>query len=133
MFINDNLVCFKSKLIKDIKKSTCLSEAFALELGFTDLKFILNLFTDLKIKLHNKPVIKSDSLGLIQFVKKTSSTKNIRSWEFKFHQMKAEIRELCEIEHVEGENNYADILTKVLPTTRFQKLRKRFFEEAPKA
>lgn len=47
--------------------------------------------------------------------------------------MKAEIRELCEIEHVEGENNYADILTKVLPTTRFQKLRKRFFEEAPKA
>lgn len=122
IFINDNLFSFKSKLFhedKILSGSSCYAEACALELGFQQLLFLLNIFEDLQINLITKPQIFSDSKGLIQFLHKNSSTTNISSWELKFHVMKRKIRDRCTFQHIDGTKNPADIFTKTLPVTKF--------------
>lgn len=124
IYINDNVFSFKSKMIKKDSGSSCFAEALALDYGFKQLQFLLNILEDLKIFTSGKPIIYSDSQSLIQFLHKNGSTSNIKSWGLALHQVKQEIRSLCYFKHINGNENPADIFTKVLPVTKFNQLKR---------
>lgn len=90
----------------------------------SEIRVILNLLKDFKIR-PNKPVnIYEDNSGAIAIAKFGNLTKNSKYIEVHYHFVnECYEKGIIEIVKVESENNVADILTKALGRNKFETLR----------
>ncbi|KYN11440.1 Copia protein [Trachymyrmex cornetzi] len=119
-----NVIYWKSRKQGSVTKSSTAAEYVALSESISEIKVVLNLLKDFKIKL-NKPVkVYKDNSGAIAIAKFGNLTKNSKYIEVHYHF----VNECCEkgiieIIKVESENNVADILTKALGRNKFEAFR----------
>ncbi len=87
IFLNGNLIDWQAKVFKIAVDSSCLAEAHGLKLGANKVQFITNILDSLHLP-YSKPIFYSDNNVLEHFLLKNGSTKNIRSWPFRWHTLK---------------------------------------------
>ncbi len=128
-FLNGNLLDWQAKVYKDLKvDSSCLAEAYALRLGSKRVKFLMNILDSINLQ-YFKPKFYTDNTGLYHFIHKNGSTKNIRSWDFEWHDFKAKFNEEFLLEHVKGQLNFADLLTKTLNSPRHYEITNKLLKD----
>lgn len=120
-----NVIYWKSRKEGSVTKSSTAAEYVALSDSVSEIKVILNLLKDFKIKVNKAVKIYEDNFGAISIAKFGNLTKNSKYIEVHYHF----VNECCEkgiieIVKVESENNIADILTKALGRNKFETFRK---------
>ena len=124
--MNNNVISFKSKLVKEDYKSSTECELTALAHGTDILDKTFNILDDLECFNISTPIIYTDNSAVVYFIHKNGSSDNISSWDRKYHHLKQNIRQKYNIEHISGTENIADILTKGLGHKRHNYLSSKF-------
>ena len=120
--IGTNPIIWKSKLQKTTSISTMESELYALVELVKEVAWLNRICEETNIQLQKPYNIFSDNQSTIKFI--TNSAKfHTRSKHIstKFHFIKEKIDAgMLNLQHVETNNNTADLLTKVIKGTKFQ-------------
>ena len=118
------VIYWKSRKQGSVTKSSTAAEYVALSDSVSEIRVVIDLLKDFKIKLHKPVKIYEDNSGAIAIAKFGNLTKNSKYIEEHHHF----VNECCEkriikIVKVKSENNLADILTKTLGKNKFENFR----------
>lgn len=116
-----NVIYWKSRKQSSVTKSSSAAEYVALSKSVSEIRVILNLLKDFKIKFKNPLKIYEDNSGAVAIAKFGNMTKNSKYIEVHYHFINECCeKEIIEIIKVESENNVADILTKALGRNKLE-------------
>ncbi len=97
-------------------KSVYESELITCSEGFDTAQFVVNVLEDLKIEGMETPKLCTDSESVVAWINGANVTTHSRHLRPKYYNTRHVVREgLLEIQHIAGESNPADLLTKILP------------------
>ena len=104
--------------------STTEAEYIAASAVAREVIWVRRLLNEIQHQCVEPTVLYVDNRSTIQLCKYPSSVRSTKHIETRFHfiREKVESNEL-QVEHIAGEDQLADICTKILPKTRFCKLR----------
>jgi len=119
-----NVVYWKTRKQGSVTKSSTHAEYVALSESVSEIKVIVNLLKDFQANVTRPINIYEDNSGAMAIAKFGNLTKNSKHIEVHYHFVHECVEEgLINIVKIESENNIADILTKSLGRTNFEKFR----------
>ncbi|KRY80590.1 Retrovirus-related Pol polyprotein from transposon TNT 1-94 [Trichinella pseudospiralis] len=104
-------VLWHSQKQRSVALSTTEAEYVAASEATKDMMWLMTLFAEVT-EVKQKPILFADNMGAVKLSKNPE-----------FHKRSKHIDGKIDIQHIDSENQKADILTKALPKTRFQNLR----------
>lgn len=124
IYIGDTPIIAQSYTIRQAVDSSAHAEAYALHGALKDVLFLRNIYDEL-FQIKPKVTIYTDSKALLDFSFKSGSGRRSRHWDITLHYIKEHVGPHKDIQlvFVEGENNTADIFTKSLGKSIFEKHR----------
>jgi len=124
ILIGGTPIISQSYTIRQAVDSSAHAEAYALHGALKDVLFLRNIYDEL-FQQKPKVTIYTDSKALLDFSFKSGSGKRSRHWDIALHYIKEHIGpdKDIKLEFVDGENNTADIFTKSLGKSSFEKHR----------
>ncbi|KRX18485.1 Retrovirus-related Pol polyprotein from transposon TNT 1-94 [Trichinella nelsoni] len=112
-------VSWHSQKQKSVALSTTEAEYVAASEGAKDMMCLMSLFPEVT------EVKQKDNMGAVKLSKNPEFHKRSNHTEVRFHFVREKYSEgKIDIQHIDSENQKAEILTKTLPKTRFQNLRR---------
>ena len=119
-----NSIYWKSKKQDIVTKSSTEAEYVALSICVSEVKLIKELLKDFEIKINDPIQIYEDNAGAISINKFGNLTKKSKYIETHYHYVNENYlnREINVIK-IDSEENTADIFTKSLGRTKFEKFR----------
>ncbi|KRY92483.1 Retrovirus-related Pol polyprotein from transposon TNT 1-94 [Trichinella pseudospiralis] len=111
-------VLWHSQKQKSVALSTTEAEYVAASEAAKDMMWLMTLFAEVT-EVKQKPILFVDNMGAVKFSNNPEFYKRSKHIDVRFHFVQGKI----DIQHIDSENQKADILTKALPKTRFQNLR----------
>lgn len=119
-----NVVYWKTRKQNSVTKSSTSAEYVALSEAVSELKLIKDLIEIFDLKFENPINIYEDNSGAISIAKFGNFTKNSKYIEVHYHFVNENyLKGIIDIVKVESENNIADIFTKSLGRSKFEKFR----------
>ncbi|XP_003381487.1 conserved hypothetical protein [Trichinella spiralis] len=116
-------VSWHSQKQKSVALSTTEAEYVAAGEGAKDMMWLMSLFAEVT-EVKQKPILFVDNMGAVKLSKNPEFYKRSNHIEVRFHFVREKYNEgKIDIQHIDSENQKAEILTKALPKTRFQNLR----------
>ncbi|KRZ92827.1 Retrovirus-related Pol polyprotein from transposon TNT 1-94 [Trichinella sp. T8] len=117
-------VSWHSQKQKSVALSTTEAEYVAASESAKDMMWLMSLFAEVT-EVKQKPVLFVDNMGAVKFSKNPEFHKRSNHIEVQFHFVREKYSEgKIDIQHIDSENQKAEILTKALLKTRFQNLRR---------
>lgn len=109
----DGCISYKSETTKVADDSTCKAELCAISLGLKESLYLKNLMKDLFGFKTCSITIKSDSQSAVSFIQNRQITKENKHYPLELFYLRQYYETgVFDIEKVEGQENYSDILTK---------------------
>jgi len=119
-----NVVFWKTKKQGSVTKSSTHAEYVALSESVSEIKVIVNLLKDFQANVARPINMYEDNSRAVAIAKFGNFTKNSKHIEVHYHFVHECVEEgLINVVKIESENNIADILTKSLGRTSFEKFR----------
>lgn len=119
-----NTIYWKSKKQGSVTKSSTAAEYVALSESVSELKVIMNILKDFKVKLEKRINIFEDNSGVVAIAKYGNFTKNSKHIEIHYHFVHECYEQgIIDIVKIDTENNIADIFTKSLGRNKFEYFR----------
>ena len=116
-------VCANVDTVRTAVTSVFEVEVMAASDGVDTLQYGLNILEDLRFKNQNSRRLRVDNEGSLEWFEGQKVSVRSRHFQLKYYHTKHSVEEnLVHMEFVSGEENEADILTKVLGTKRYLKL-----------
>ena len=119
-----NVIYWKTRKQGSVTKSSTAAEYVALSEAVSEIKVIINLLKDFKIKIEKPVKIYEDNSGAIAIAKFGNLTKNSKYIEVHYHFVNDSYeRKEIDIIKIDSEKNVADILTKALGRNKLENFR----------
>ncbi|KRZ81194.1 Retrovirus-related Pol polyprotein from transposon TNT 1-94 [Trichinella sp. T8] len=116
-------VLWHSQKQRSVALSTAEAEYVAASEAAKDMMWLMTLFAEVT-EVKQKPILFVDNMGAVKLSKNPEFHKRSKHIDVRFHFVREKYNEgKIDIQHIDSENQKADILTKALPKTRFQNLR----------
>ncbi|XP_003375210.1 copia protein [Trichinella spiralis] len=116
-------VLWHSQKQRSVALSTTEAEYVAASEAAKDMMWLMTLFAEVT-EVKQKPILFVDNMGAVKLSKNPEFHKRSKHIDVRFHFVREKYNEgKIDIQHIDSENQKADILTKALPKTRFQNLR----------
>jgi len=123
IYVNRNVVLFKSKQQSLVCLSSTEAEFLSLSAGVQDMLWIQNILRELKVQVL-KSIIYCDNQAAIRMSLTQSSTARTKHLDIKLQFIKEVLaRKTITLNYVSTEQNVGDIFTKGLPRQLFERLR----------
>ncbi|KRY91249.1 Retrovirus-related Pol polyprotein from transposon TNT 1-94 [Trichinella pseudospiralis] len=117
-------VLWHSQKQRSVALSTTEAEYVAASEATKDMMWLMTLFAEVT-EVKQKPILFADNMGAVKLSKNPEFHKRSKHIDVRFHFVREKYNEgKIDIQHIDSENQKADILTKALPKTRFQNLRR---------
>ncbi|KRX44857.1 Retrovirus-related Pol polyprotein from transposon TNT 1-94, partial [Trichinella sp. T9] len=116
-------VLWHSQKQRSVALSTTEAEYVAASEAAKDMMWLMALFAEVT-EVKQKPILFVDNMGAVTLSKNPEFHNRSKHIDVRFHFVREKyIEGKIDIQHIDSENQKADILTKDLPKTRFQNLR----------
>lgn len=123
---NDGAVSWTSQLQKSVATSTTEAEIIAASEGAKDLIWLKRLLSELLETVEKSPTLYIDNVGALKLAKNPEYHRRSKHIEVRhFYVRERFLDGDLELEHIDGTNQLADLLTKPLERVRFEMLRER--------
>lgn len=120
IFINKNLVHWKSRSSAMVCQSSTEAEFVAVAMAMKDVEWIFNMLLELRQKILVACVY-SDNEAAIKIFKSHVSTARTKHMDYRLQYVKELFSQRYELRHVRSEDNIADMFTKSLGRNNFYK------------
>ena len=129
IFINGNVVHWKSKVSPMVSLSSTEAEFVAMAMTLKDIKWISTIISELFLNI-SSTIVFCDNQGALRIFKAESSTARTRHLDIKLQFLKTLAHnENYELRFVQTQDNVADCFTKGLNRLNFKKLIGKLMEE----
>ncbi|KRX78876.1 Retrovirus-related Pol polyprotein from transposon TNT 1-94 [Trichinella sp. T6] len=116
-------VLWHSQKQRSVALSTTEAEYVAASEAAKDMMWLMALFAEVT-EVKQKPILFVDNMGAVTLSKNPEFHNRSKHIDVRFHFVREKyIEGKIDIQHIDSENQKADVLTKDLPKTRFQNLR----------
>ena len=123
--VGNSLVTWTSKKQLTVAKSTTEAEYVALSLATQEAIWIRQLLKDVGMSIDLPTLIHEDNIGAIELSKNSKFHNRTKHIDISYHFIRERVvSKEIEVKYCSSSSNLADIMTKALPKTHFQKLRK---------
>ena len=124
IFLGDNLVSWSSRKQHVVARSSTESEYRALAAGAAELSWLRSLLRELQLPLTSTPILWCDNQSAGSLASNPVFHARTKHIEIDVHFVRDKVlQKSLEVRYVPSCDQLADVLTKVLPTARFQHLR----------
>ncbi|KAF1317226.1 putative polyprotein, partial [Globisporangium splendens] len=124
LIVNGGPVVYKSKAQKSVALSSSEAEYMAASLCAQEIMWTRALLADLQAMQDKPTTLFEDSQGAIALTKNMGYQGRAKHIDIRYHFVREKVKaQHIDVRYVETERQLADILTKVLPTKRFEFLR----------
>lgn len=121
IFLNGNLLSFRTLKQKITALSSCEAEYIAFSTAIQELIWILQLLKHMRMKCKT-PIVYVDNQGAIDLVRKATVGDKSKHIDIRYHFARQLLRDgVFELQHIAGTENPADLFTKALNKTLFRK------------
>lgn len=121
ILFNGSPVVWKSKRQKKVAFSTCEAEFIAASVGTRETPWVQNLLEELNLKLPPRTV-KIDNQGTVELIKNNQVRDKTEHLDIKVQQIREINNKGINVVHIPTNDNIADVLTKPLLRSKFNKL-----------
>ena len=119
-----NVIFWKSRKQNSVTKSSTAAEYVALSECVSELRVVKNILLDFNVETYEPIKIYEDNSGAINIAKFGNFTKNSKYIETHYHfGNESYVKKIIDIVKVDSDENIADILTKPLGRSKFEKFR----------
>ena len=123
IFVGHNLVSWSSKKQKVVSKSSTEAEYKSIVVVLADITWIQSLMTELRIP-SSTPIIHYDNLGVVHIAANPVLHSRSKHFELGLHFVRDRVqRKQLLVVHLPSQFQLADVLTKPLSETMFQKFK----------
>ncbi|KAF1317030.1 hypothetical protein FI667_g15081, partial [Globisporangium splendens] len=124
LIVNGGPVVYKSKAQKSVALSSSEAEYMAASLCAQEIMWTRALLADLQAMQDKPTTLFEDNQGAIALTKNMGYQRRAKHIDIRYHFVREKVKaQHIDVRYVETERQLADILTKALPTKRFEFLR----------
>ena len=124
IFVGRNLVSWSSKKQKAVSRSSTEAEYRSIAAALADITWIQTLLTELRIPSSSTPIIHSDNLGAVHIAANPVLHSRSKHFELDLHFVRDRVQhKQLLVVHLPSQFQIADVLTKPLSGTMFQKFK----------
>jgi hypothetical protein len=126
IYIDGNLVCWRSRQQQSRAQSTCEAEYYAIFDVIQELKLIRTMLEEMNVDYYEPIVVYNDNKSAIDMTNNPMHTPLTKHIDLRYHENRDQIKGgRVQLRHIGTEEMNADILTKGLPKELFYKFKKR--------
>ncbi|XP_016169406.1 uncharacterized protein LOC107612088 [Arachis ipaensis] len=124
VYLGTNLVSWASRKQHSVSKSSAEAEFRSIAAAKTDLRWILNLFTELRLQCSNTPVIYSDNISAVLLTANPILYNKTKHFDLDLHSVRERVnRNQLVVVHIPATDQVADLLTKPLSLPTFDRFK----------
>ena len=129
VFVNANLVCYRSKKQKSVTTSTCEAEYLSLSDGIKELLWVRHILEAIGIKVRKPMQVYEDNKAVKHILDNPAGDRRTRHIAMRYHHvLDVKTKGLININHICTKKQLTDILTKNLARPTLERLRNQFLK-----
>ncbi len=125
LMLNSSPIQWKSKKQSVVARSTAEAEYLAAATGARELVWLMNLLSECNLKTKQKPTLFTDNQAIFKILENATSSKRLRHLDLPYHEIRNLVsRDEVNIKFVRSKDQLADMLTKAVPETTINGVKK---------